>query len=179
MERDRAAVLTVRSAVNGTINYQEADIMDRGWWRRWRILLNALSSQEDRELLDKLYSYHLALVSNSGLTQDSFKSTQKSAKDNFEEISVSMRPWTGRSAEEKLSQEKEQIEADWKYYFGWDMNDPDEVDKYVKKREEIAKEHVEAEAQRVSENFEGETKMIATKERVRQRRASAYQSSRK
>ena len=90
-----------------------------------------------------------------------------------------MRSWTGRSAEERLSQEKEQIEADWKYYFGWDMNDPDEVTKYVKKREEIIKERIESETRKASENFEGETKMLATQERVRQRRARAYQASRK
>tara|TARA_B100001750_G_C15421785_1_gene553351 strand:+ start:449 stop:865 length:417 start_codon:yes stop_codon:yes gene_type:complete len=138
-----------------------------------------MSSQEDRELLDKLYSYHLALVSNSGLTQDSFKSTQKSARDNFEELTASMRPWAGRNAQERLGQEKEQLAADWKYYFGWDMTDKKKVAEYAEKRNEAAKEYAEAGTRKVSERFEGAAKMLDTRERVRQRRARAYRNSRK
>jgi hypothetical protein len=176
LERDRAAVLTVRSAVNGIVDYREADILDRGWWRRWRILLNEMTSQADKELIEHLYSYHLALVSNSGLTEDSFKSTQKSARNNFEELMSAARPWTGRSVEERLDQESDQIKEDWKYFFGWDMDNPGEVSAYIKEREEMAKKHAEEEARKVSEEFEGETRMIATQERVRKRRAKAYRS---
>ena len=51
MERDRAAVLTVRSAVSGIIDYREADVLDRRWWRRWRMLINEMATQSDKELL--------------------------------------------------------------------------------------------------------------------------------
>lgn len=153
--------------------------MDRGWWRRWRILLNEMTSQADREMLQQLYAYHLALISNSGLTKDSFKSTQKSARENFEEIIATMRPWTGRSIEERLSQEQDQIKEDWKYYFGWDMDNPSEVSAYIKEREEVAKQHAEEEARKATENFEGEARMLATQKRVRERRARVYHSGRK
>jgi len=176
LERDRAAVLTVRSAVNSVIDYREADILDQGWWRRWRILLNEMTSQADKELLEQLYSYHLALISNSGLTQDSFKSTQKSARDNFEGLMSAARPWTGHSVEDRLGLEREQIKEDWKYFFGWDMDDPSKVSAYVKEREKMAKEFAEEEARKDSEEFKGENDMLATQERVRQRRARSYRS---
>jgi len=165
--------------VNSVIDYREADILDRGWWRRWRILLNEMTSQADKELLEQLYSYHLALISNSGLTEDSFKSTQKSARDNFEELMASARPWTGRSIDERLGPERDQIKEDWEYFFGWDMDDPVEVSAYVKEKEKMAKEYAEEEARKASGEDDEQARMKAIQERVRQRRVRTYRSSAK
>ena len=118
MERDKAAVLTVRSAVNGTIDYREADIMDYKWWRRWRMLLNEMTAQSDRVLIEHLYSYHLALVSNSGLTDDSFKSIQASARENFEELINVLRPWATKAT---FSNPKDELISGWKQVWGEDF----------------------------------------------------------
>lgn len=151
--------------------------MDRGWWMRWRLLLNEMMSQEDRTLMEHLYSYHLALVSNSGLTEESFKSTQKSARENFEEITGELRPWAGRTKGERSGREKDQMSEDWKEFFGWDMNDPQQLESWRKEMKELMEKgdaHADTTAMvgsSVDQHIE------ATKERIRQRRASAYGGS--
>ena len=176
MERDRAAVLTIRSAVSGIIDYREADVLDRRWWRRWRMLINEMATQSDKELLHQLYLYHLALVSNSGLTEESFKSTQQSARDNFEEFVAKVRPWLGRSKEERSKQEGEQFKEDWKQVFGWDLDDREAYDEWEKGMRELERKGAEHSANIGREEYEREKRFTDAKERIRERRARAYRS---
>jgi hypothetical protein len=172
LERDRAAVLTVRSAVSGVVDYRDADIMDRRWWLRWRLLLNEMTAQEDCNLMRELYSYHLALVSNSGLTDDSFKSTQKTAKGNFEDIINSMRPWLG-TKEDRLDGEADQMKEDWKHFFGWDLDDPEAVKTWHDHIEEMTERGLHPEREEVLAEEE-QQRFAAAIERVKERRARAH-----
>ena len=63
-ERDRAAVLTLRSAVRGVVDYSKADLHNPSWWRHWRFLIRAMDEAEHGELLNRAFEYQLALVSN-------------------------------------------------------------------------------------------------------------------
>ncbi len=171
MERDRAAVLTVRSAVNGIIDYREADIMDYRWWRRWRILLNEMTTQSDRELMEHLYSYHLALVSNSGLTEDSFKSVQGSAKENFEELMNVSRPWA-RSTE-RFRNIRDELVSGWKEAFDEDLDDPEVMDAWKKDMEELSTS-VEKYRSQESEQEIQERKLERASKRVSERRARTF-----
>lgn len=178
MERDRVAVLTVRAAVNGIIDYRDADIMDRKWWQRWRILVNEMTSQADKELLEHLYAYHLALVSNSGLSEDSFKSTQDSARENFDDLVGTLRPWVGRTKTDRHQNEYEQFKANWQRLVGWDVSDP----KLLKEWQENAKSlAAKAELKRENEaqaEIDREANFVRAKERVRERRARIYSDRR-
>lgn len=178
MEGDRAAVLTVRSAVRGIIDYREADIVDRRWWRRWRILVNEMTTQSDKELLNQLYLYHLALVSNSGLTEESFKSTQQSARENFNEFAAKIRPWLGRTAEERGKTENEQMKEDWKLVFGWDIDNEEEYDSWKSAMQELKDKGANYANEVQMEQVEREKKFSDARERIRERRARAYRSNR-
>jgi len=158
------------------VDYSEADILDRKWWLRWRILLNEMMTQEDRAIMEQLYSYHLALVSNSGLTEDSFKSTQASARENFEEIVGANRPWIGRTKEERFTTETDQMKIDWKKFFGWDLDDPVALESWREDMKQLM-EDAEENTERVNtEAIEREQRIVDAQERVRERRAKAYRN---
>ena len=152
--------------------------MDRKWWQRWRILVNEMTSQADKELLEHLYAYHLALVSNSGLSEDSFKSTQDRARENFDDLVGTLRPWAGRTKTDRHQHEYEQFKADWQRLVGWDVSDP----KLVKEWEEDVKVSVaEAKLKREKESqaeIDREDNFVRAKERVRERRAKIYSERR-
>ena len=162
--------------MSGIIDYREADVLDRRWWRRWRMLINEMATQADKELLHQLYLYHLALVSNSGLTEESFKSTQQSARDNFEEFVAKVRPWLGRSKEERSKQEGEQFKEDWKQVFGWDLDDKEAYDEWEKDMRELERKGDEHSANIEQEAYDREKRFTDAKERIRERRARAYRS---
>lgn len=120
----------------------------------------------------ELYSYHLALVSNSGLTDDSFKSTQKTAKGNFEDIINSMRPWSG-TKEDRLDGEVDQMKEDWKRFFDWDLDDPEAVKTWHDQIEEMTERGLHPEREEVLAEKE-QQRFAAAKERVKERRARAH-----
>ena len=151
--------------------------MDRRWWRRWRMLINEMATQSDKELLHQLYLYHLALVSNSGLTEESFKSTQQSARDNFEEFVAKVRPWLGRSKEERSKQEGEQMKEDWKEVFGWDLDDKEAYDSWEKKMRELEEKGSNYQNELAQEQEDREKRFRDAKERIRERRARTYRST--
>jgi hypothetical protein len=103
--RDRAAVLTVRAAVRGVIDYSQARLLDPDWWRRHYILVKEMEREDDLRLYERVLSQYQALVSNSGLTEESFKKTQDSAHDAFQDILCLLRPWEGATASERKQRE--------------------------------------------------------------------------
>ena len=179
MERDRVAVLTVRAAVNGIIDYRDADIVDRRWWQRWRILVNEMTSQADKELLEHLYSYHLALVSNSGLTEDSFKSTQQSARENFNDLIGILRPWSGRTKTERHSNEYEQFKEDWQRLVGWDISDPKLLKKWEEDMKDLAAKSEMKHEKAAQVEIDREASFVRAQARVRERRERIYRNRRK
>lgn len=124
--------------------------------------------------MEHLYSYHLALVSNSGLTDDSFKSTQESARSNFKDISSSLRPW--RDEAKEAYAERDQINEDWKKFFGWDMEDPVALKKWQDEMAALSKEADETVNRRNAGPEEVNALLAEAKERVRERRAKAYRN---
>ena len=81
------------AAVRGIIDYSEAQLLDVSWWRRTRVLLNGMQRDSDLKLREAVYQYHLALVANSALDDESFKKVQGAAKDTFDDILEAYRPW--------------------------------------------------------------------------------------
>ena len=137
-------------------------------------MLNEMLSQEDRNLIEHLYSYHLALVSNSGLTDESFKSTQESARGNFKDISTQLRPWTDEKAQSYA--ERDQMAADWEKFFGWDMDDPVALKKWQDEGAGLVEEAAETATRRNAGPDEVNELLAGTAERVKERRAKAYRN---
>lgn len=170
MERDRGAILTVRSAALGVINYAEAQILEKGWWRKWRLLIGQMAQEDNATLLRDLYSYHLALVANSGISPDSFKSVQESAKDNLDQIVAARRPWAAQDKSDRLEDDVAQSKEDWKYFFDIDLNDEEQRSKYLEERDRLAAEGAIA-AAKPSEGELIASKIKAATERVTARRS--------
>ena len=123
METDRGAVLTVRAAVRGVIDFSKARLLDPHWWRRSSILIKAVGADDDERLLRDIFNFHLALVSNSGLTDESFAKEQSKARDAFYDITGAIRPWEGVSAEARKAKEIKDLRQQYIAVFG-DPSDP-------------------------------------------------------
>ena len=165
--------MTVRSAARGVIDYREADILDRRWWRKWRILVTEMSQEDDAKLKNKLYDYHLALVANSGLTEDSFKSVQESARNTFEEIIGTIRPWEGRSADQRAQTERDQFRDTFLALGGPDIDDEAAMKDYWEEynKMEGAGRKIRLEAEAAKEALP--VSIAAGRKRVEERRAKA------
>lgn len=99
-------------------------MLDPAWWRRSYILLNGMVREDDLALQRSVYDYHLALVGNSGLTEDSFKGAQEHARETFYDILASMRPWEGTTKEARREKEYDELREKWKAAWGVDPSDP-------------------------------------------------------
>lgn len=87
------------------IDYRKARILDSKWWRHLRVCSEALERQGRATLLSAALQHHLALVSNSGLTEESFEKSQEAAKEGYYNLVGAVRPWEGRSYVERQQQE--------------------------------------------------------------------------
>jgi len=105
------------------IDYGKARLDDPDWWRRHYILLSGLAREDDFKIQRSIFDFHRALMGNSGLTEDSFKSAQDHARDSFYDIIGSLRPWEGGSAQERKAKEVEDLRSAWFEAFGVDPND--------------------------------------------------------
>jgi hypothetical protein len=134
-----------------------------------------MASEDDGDILERLYDYHLALVANSGLSEDSFKSTQESAKDNFADIVAAKRPWLGNTKEDRLGNEISNYKKDWQEIFGWDLDDPKAYKVWQEEASRSAKEEGERIESEAQEEIDKVTRMKEAQERVKERRRLANQ----
>jgi len=127
----------VRAAIRGVIDFREAKLTDPNWWKRCRMLLNGLAREDDQQLHRGVLDYHLALVANSGLTEDSFKTAQENARNAFYDILGSLRPWEGASAADRKRREIEDLRQAYIKEFG----DPSTPEFKAARAEELRKFH--------------------------------------
>jgi hypothetical protein len=138
LENNREAVLTLRSATRGIIDYTEADILNPVWWRRWRLIIRTLIREDNRSILHDKYQFDLALVSHGQLGSDTFKSVQETAREAFEDLKATARPWNGRAtAEDRRREEKEIFDDEWEYHFGFRPDDIDALEEWESEVAEI------------------------------------------
>lgn len=140
MERDRVAVLTIRAAVAGVIDYSKADILDPRWWLRHRIMFNSFSEQETTTTIETVSAFYRALVSNSGLTEESFKSLKDKIYDLVSESFDVRHPWLDQENDKR--KQVQTMQDAWFEAFGVDKNDPEwqarekaELDRFMAERE--------------------------------------------
>jgi hypothetical protein len=106
LETDRGAVLTIRAAARGVIDFGKARLLDVDWWRRARLLVNSMAEDDALVWLNAAHDFHCALVGNGSLTKESFDSAKKGARETFNEVMNTVRPWDAKSVSQI---EKEQI----------------------------------------------------------------------
>lgn len=137
-------------------------------------------SEEDRDLTGHLYSYHLALVSNAGLSEESFKKVQEDARETYEDLSNEIRPWLGKTAEEraeeKTGQDKDQMKEQWQEFFGWDLDDPVAFKEWQEDMAKTVKEAGENLNRRNADPDDQQQRLREAIERVHERRAKAHRN---
>lgn len=123
METNRAAVLTVRAAVRGVIDFDQADIRDVRWWRKTNTLIKAMARDDDEKVLRAVFDFQLAQLGNSSLTEESFKACQKLAGELVKELISAVHPWENKDGKGAKQREIESLIDNYKKLFG-DPNDP-------------------------------------------------------
>lgn len=114
MASDRGVALTVRACRLGVIDFAQARITDVRWWRRANLLIDGMARDDDLEIVKASYGFHLALVANSQLTEDSWKSAKTSALEMFNEIVNVVHPWGSRTTEQRRAEEADGLRSLYK-----------------------------------------------------------------
>lgn len=114
----------IRAALTGAVDFTKASAIDAGWWRRCNILLDEQSRIEDEDLLGEAYRFHLALMSNSALTDDSFNRSKKGALETFTEIFNLAHPWETTSTRKLRQEQVSRLIDAYEKIFGGSMKDP-------------------------------------------------------
>jgi len=130
LEKDRGAVLSIRAALSGALDYSEVDLFSHRWWQKWKWVVTALQRQEDIYLFQAHLQYHLAVVSNAGVNQESLSKAQQAARESFYDLQGTLRPWAGVTSGDRHTHEAEQFKAQWKQLTGWDPTDQVALAKY-------------------------------------------------
>lgn len=115
----------IRAAASGVVDFSQANAAGEEWWRRTNALLDDLARKEDEDLLSEAYKYHLALMSNSALTDDSFNRAKKIALDTFVEIFNLSHPWEATSTKKMRQEQILKLRDAYKRLFGGDPSDPE------------------------------------------------------
>lgn len=176
MEGDRAAVLTLRSAVKGVVDYSKVDLHSTAWWKRWRYLLKGMTEIEHGELLRMAYDLQLALVSNSKISPEDFSKVQKDAKNTFLDIESTYKPWLGRSKQDRETQDFEKFKESWKEIGGFDLDDKEALSSWEEEVEKISDEKLneqvkfEQQKEEKEQSFERKVREIEQKRLSQQRK---------
>lgn len=132
--------MTLRSAAKGVIDYSEADFHSPSWWRRWRYLLKTMAEVEHGELLRAAYDFQLALVSNSKLSPENFQKVQQDAKDQFADLESLLKPWMGKTKEDRQAKEARQFAEMWEEVAGFSVKDEEAMQAWEDKVQEVTKQ---------------------------------------
>lgn len=136
------------------------------------MLVSEVEHKDTSELLRDLYTYHLALVANSGLSDDSFKSVQESARDNLDRIISIRRPWDAKDKTDRISDEVTQFKEDFKGFFDIDLDDEDQKKEYYEELKGALDDQKEYEE--VSGEDAQKLKINEAAKRVEERRRRAH-----
>lgn len=129
-----------------------------------------MSEEEHSDLLHKAYEFQLALVSNNRISPEDFSAVQKEAKEIFKDIEGSLRPWLGRSKEDRRVREAQDFKEQWEAVAGFSPDDKEALDLWAKdiKKHTDAKRLERMEAER--EEMNRQSTFHAKIEAVRQKR---------
>jgi trans-2-enoyl-CoA reductase len=121
--------------VLGVVDYRKSDPHNPTWWKHWRYLVRAMDESAHEKLLQNAYKFQLALVSNSRISADDFSRVQREAKELFSDIEGSLRPWLGRTKEDRGRNQYDEFKEQWKAFGGFDLDDPEAKAEWEEKLE--------------------------------------------
>jgi cAMP phosphodiesterase len=121
-------------------------------------------------LLHHALEFQLALVSNSRISSDDFTKVQREAKELFGDIEGSLRPWLGRTKQDRQTRDVEDFRAMWKEAAGFDLDDVEAREAWEDQVRGLVNDSTVKREAREHEEQEKERKFAATIEAIRQKR---------
>jgi Na+-transporting NADH:ubiquinone oxidoreductase subunit NqrC len=85
----------VLAGLRGVIDYRQARPFEAQWWRHCRVLLTALRDEIGIEVQRASFDFHRSLISNSGLSEESFTRVQRRCSNDFYDLVGVLEPWRG------------------------------------------------------------------------------------
>lgn len=123
MATDQVAVLAIRAAARGAIDFSKARLRDVSWYRHVRVLIGAMRTDDDLRNLELRLLFHSGLVGNSNLTEQSFKEVQKTAHELVHNGRNTLYPWAAVTLEEVKKNEQNVLIDAYRNMVG-DTRDP-------------------------------------------------------
>lgn len=124
MATDRGAVLTLRAAARGVIDFRAARVRDRRWWRRVNALIDASADADDLVVVEAGLRFNLALVGNPSLTEESWGKVRGAALEDYDEVVRLCRPWDHQTRAERDGRKMTDLKELYKQVIG-DPDDPE------------------------------------------------------
>lgn len=132
--------MTLRAAVAGVIDFSTARIRDVAWWRRTNALIHTMAAADAVTELRLAYDYQRCLISNSDLSDESFKAAQQKARDLFTRAQDTLSPWAANSAVTRQGEQFAAMRAAYAKY----VEDPDTPEFRRKLAADLAKQEAAA-----------------------------------
>jgi len=115
--------MTLRLAAEGRMDFRYFDRFNPKWWQMWRYQIKHLTNEDNHRLTQLRFNCYLAYVSSSRISSEAFNKKQKEIISLYEDMRGELRPWLGRTAEERHVSEYAQFREDWKRVTGFDPED--------------------------------------------------------
>ena len=154
----------------GVVDYRKADPHNPTWWKHWRYLVRAMDESAHEKLLQNAYKFQLALVSNSRISAEDFSRVQREAKELFSDIEGSLRPWLGRTQEDRTRNQYDEFKEQWKAFGGFDLDDPEAKAQWEEKLEAQTRSLGEAQRAKQQTEYDAQVNLQARMEEVRKKR---------
>lgn len=129
-----------------------------------------MEEESYEKLLQSAYKFQLALVSNSRISAEDFSEVQRESKELFSDIEGTLRPWLGRTKEDRQADQYTMFKEQWQQAAGFDPSDKVALTEWAEKLEKETKASGEALAKAEREEQERKAKFYARVEEIRQKR---------
>jgi len=133
-------------------------------------LIHAMEEMDREKLLHYAYDFQLALVSSSKLSSEDFSKLQRECKVLFADLEGSLRPWLGRSSEDRHTKDVTDFKEQWKALIGFDLDDTEAKAKWEKEITEVSSNVARKVNEAQAKESAQETNFYATLENVRLKR---------
>jgi len=110
----------VKAAARGAVDFANADMRDRWWWRRTRWILQDLEREAEQQALTAQHIHWITSFANARLDDNSFSVTQENARDALGSLMSAYFPWRREEFESAAKAgTMEQALEDYREEFGY------------------------------------------------------------
>lgn len=124
MVADRGAVLLIRAASRGVIDFSKCRVLDIAWWRKVNAVVQSMATEDELVGLKAALQFQCALVGNGTLTNESFDAAKKTSQNLLNSIFNLTQPWAAKSISEVKTEEIQSLVDLYKQTIG-DPDDPE------------------------------------------------------